>query len=100
MGRRKRNQHCMPPGATGGNNRKHAKRGHPGNKPAGYGKEFMLYCVFGEKTKRFESCHEPTAGGAGSRAHRFGRGVGFEASHHRQSGSHHRQSGSSQPNGW
>ena len=79
MGRRARGQHCTSPGATTGNNRKHAKRPRAGKGAGSYGEEFMLYCIFDERTKKYERC-EPTTKGRGqdSRMQRFDREIGFE----------------------
>ena len=62
MGRRAREQHCTSPGATTGNSRKHAKRPRAGKKAGGYGEEFMLYCIYDEKTKKYERCGPTTKG--------------------------------------
>ena len=79
MGRRAREQHCTSPGATTGNNRKHAKRPRAGKKAGGYGEEFMLYCIYDEKTKKYERCGPITKGREqDSRVHRFDREIGFE----------------------
>ena len=62
MGRRAREQHCTAPGATTGNNGKHAERPRAGKKAGSYGEEFMLYCTFDKKTKKYERCVPTTKG--------------------------------------
>ena len=80
MGRRAREQHCTPPGATTGNNKKHVKRPRAGKKAGGYGEDFMLYRIFDKPTKKYARCGPTTKGREqGSRVHRFGREIGFEA---------------------